>query len=222
MQAAIQSMGLGMVDERTEEQYRQEVENYLAEGTRTLPGFLLASAYASKLGRIRLDLRNLGEEPIHKLQVEVWLPDAGVVVATRADDLPEEKMPKRPIMLGRRTSGGSFGLVDLVPSLHPMMPYIPSLDPPKVWVKNEAGAHVTFQALDLLYARDAARLPAISVFVGPGLAGKTVTGRWEARASDRSSVAQGELVLEVEAEARTIEELLAEPAMHKGGKRSGI
>ena len=60
------------------------------------------------------------------------------------------------------------------------------------------------------------------MFVGPGLAGKTVTGRGEARASDRSSVAQGELVLEVEAEARTIEELLAEQAMHKGGKRSGI
>lgn len=98
-------LGAGFTpDTRTAEAYHAEVDGYISKATKAMPGFLIRKTCERRLSQVRLSVRNSTDDPIHQLRVELVIEAKGVM-ALSDDELPEAKLPKRPIMLGQaRTS----------------------------------------------------------------------------------------------------------------------
>ena len=72
--------GMGLGDNRTREQYLEEVAEYLAKARRALPGELRSRAVRRGLGRLDLVLRNITEHNFG--EVEVVLRIEGAVLSS--------------------------------------------------------------------------------------------------------------------------------------------
>jgi hypothetical protein len=196
-------------DARTPEEYRAEVEAYIANATKVLPSYIIRRAYERKLGRIALSVRNNTDDPIHKLRVELVIEPKGVMAFSQDVDVPDVALPKRPIMLGNATRSVFDGLGGI--QLANYDRYLPSgarLIGRGVRIDNSNSARLTFEAIDL-YPQETAELDEFYLLTSIDHTGATLIAQWNARAGDVSGVIRGTLEIEVDPKMPAIEELLA-------------
>ncbi len=197
-------------DSRTPEQYDKEVDEYITKATEALPGVLLKGCQVRGLGRVAFVLRNDTDDPIHGLLVEVRIPAKGVM-ALHEDEIPNAKMPTRPVMLGmaRRSRLDYLGGLGYPSLLAPSF-RMPAISPiRRVHIDNSHSVVLTFDPLDL-YPEDTAELDEVWLFANPAVAGTTLAAEWSARSRDASGVLRETLEIEVDPIVRIVDELLAE------------
>lgn len=201
-------------DPRTPEKYQAEVDAYIRKATKAMPSVIVRRAYERKLGRIALSIRNNTDDPIQKLQLEVFIAADGVLAASEDVDVPEVRLPGRPIVLGKAGRSKFAGFEALSAIRVPN--YASYLSPAVravgrgVTIDNNGSTRLTFDALDL-YPQDVVELDEFYLFANAGLhAGKTLSAEWTARARNLSGVLRGTLEIEVDTNTPTIVELLVE------------
>ena len=195
-------------DTRTVQDYQAEVDGYIAKAIEAMPGVLIRKTRQRRLGRIALSVRNSTDDPIHKLRVEVVIAAKGVMALTD-DDVPDARLPKRPIMLGEaRTS-----ILDVMRVNAPdyssflQTPAIRSIGA-HVEIDNSNSTRLTFPAFDL-YAETSADLEGFYLLTNVAHAGTTLLADWSVRANNMSGVIRGAFEIEVDPHVPTIEDLLA-------------
>jgi hypothetical protein len=87
---------------------------------------LLRKCYERDLGRVKLAIRNETDDPVQDVQVELFIP-AKAARAIYDDDIPETKLPSRPVMLGKLVRDRFAGLTTMstMPCLN-----VPRYEPP--------------------------------------------------------------------------------------------
>ncbi|MGD0247741.1 MAG: hypothetical protein ABSB75_01685 [Candidatus Limnocylindrales bacterium] len=200
-------------DSRTREDYQAEVGKYIVGATKALPAVLLRHAYERGMGRIDLAIRNDTDDPIHQLQVELYVAAQGVLAASEDVDIPDVSLPRRPVQFGKggRSILGGLGLDQLGMVTGRGFPYAsPAIRAigRRVTIDNGGSARVTFAPVDL-YPEQSYNLDDFQLLVNRAYAGQTLTGEWIARAKDASGVVRGTIAIEVDPDVPTVEELLA-------------
>lgn len=218
IQAAMRAGALGAQamgwedDRRTPEEYAAQVDGYIAKASEALPGVLISRSRARGLGRIAFSVRNSTENPIHGLQVEVRIPAEGVI-ALNKDEIPAEKLPDPPVMLGKLVRS-RFDYLGGVPFPALTSPRYDLLTPGlqsfrRVRIDNSHSVLLTFDPVDL-YPEETAELEEVWLFAHPALAGTTVTAEWSARSRDASGVLRETIDIEVDTRVLSIDQLLAD------------
>ena len=202
-------------DIRTREQYQAEVDAYIEKAAKALPLVLLRRAHQRKLGCLALSIRNDTDDPIQKLQLEVFIGADGIFAATEYGEVPATEMPARPVMLGKggRSTFADFGLSAIgVPDYRRYVsPAIQGIGPRGVSIDNSGSTRLTFYDIDL-YPQEVSELDEVYLYANAGLhAGKTLTAEWTARARNLSGVMRGTFEIPVDGASPSVEELLAEP-----------
>ncbi|MBA3779447.1 MAG: hypothetical protein H0X16_09155 [Chloroflexi bacterium] len=208
------NQGFREPDSRPPEKYQAEVDTYIEKATKAMPAVIVRRAYERKLGRVDLSIRNNTDDPIDKLQLEVFIGAEGVFAASEDVDVPETRLPGRPIMLGKAGRSKLAGFDGL--SAIRMPNYASYLSPAVramgrgVTIDNSGSTRLTFDALDL-YPQEVLELDEFYLYVNAGLhTGKTLSAGWTARARNLSGVMRGTLEIAVDTKVPTIDELLAE------------
>lgn len=205
--------GLFEADTRTSEDYQREVDAYIGKAEKRLPAVVLWRAYERGLGRLAFFVRNDTDDPIHQLQVEVYIAGEGFA-AFDDGDIKSASMPDRPVMLGKkvRSRFGDMSTINIAGlGLNRYDHQLPNIGPigRGVRIDNSGSVRVTFDPLDL-YPQETADLTEIRLFTNPTLAGKTLAAEWSARSRDASGVMRGRLDIEVAETVTSFDELLAE------------
>ena len=202
-------------DGRTREQYLAEVETYLTKARKQLPRVVLSRCYERHLGRVRLAVRNDTEDPMQDVRLQVTI-SAKSARAFDDDDIPEGKMPNRPVMLGKLVRNRFDVMAPLSVS-----PYLGDIgrfqtptpySPRRIKIENTGSAHITFDPGDL-YPKETAPLEEFLLLANYAIdpdALETMTAEWTAVTRNLSGVQSGSLEIPVAPEMLSIEELLAE------------
>lgn len=202
-------------DGRTREQYLAEVEKYLAKARKRLLAVLLRGCYDRDLGRIRLAVRNDTDDPVQNVRLELSIP-ARSARAIYDDDIPEAKLPSRPVMLGKlvRERFSSLGGMAVAPYLD-LHRYEPSIMPSvgrRIEIENTGSAHITFDVGDL-YPRETSPLDEFFLFANYALDPEPLTAMaadWTAVTRNLSGVQSGSLEVPVARDVPTLDQLLAD------------
>jgi hypothetical protein len=201
-------LGAGLKpDTRTAQDYQAEVDGYIAKATKAMPGVLIRRTCERPLGRIALSVRNSTDDPIHKLRVELVIAAKGVM-ALLDDELPDAKLPKRPIMLRKAATSVFDAMRTNFYAPDYGRPLAIRSIGPRVEIDNSSSARLTFPTFDL-YAQTSANLEEFYLLTNAAHAGKKLAADWSVRANNLSGVIRGTLEIEVGAYVPTIEELLA-------------
>ena len=162
-------------DERTREEYEREVDTYIGDATKVIPGLVLRRMFDRQMGRVTFVVRNDTEDPIHELQLRIHIP-AERVRAFDYGDLPEVELPRRPPMLGKRGrylfGGLEAGVLSSlrVPDYgHLSRSILPAIGR-GVRIDNSGSVTLTFDPVDLL-PRDTIDLPEVQLFTSIDYAG---------------------------------------------------
>lgn len=201
-------------DGRTREQYRAEVDAYLAKARERLLGVLVRSCYNRDLGRIGLAVRNETDDPMSDVRVELYV-DVKLVRAIYEDEIPDVKLPTRPVMLGDQLRERFAALSGLQ-----VAPYLstPRFDASsyssigrRISIDNSGSARITFEVGDL-YPRETADLDEFFLFVNYALDPRrltSLTAEWKVVTRNLSGVESGTLAIPLAPHVPTLEELLA-------------
>lgn len=207
-QAMRSSLGsfAGRPDERTLEQYEDEVQRYLVRFRTYVSDMLLFQYIRAGLGRLSLTVVNTTDRTIEGVQLEVELP--GSVIALDPDDVREPTPPARPREYGKPRPYldpvlGGVGLnfdTSLISS-----PRLRSVD-----IDNSSSARITFHVgiIRPLARKD---LGEIHLIVRQA---QSISGRWEATATNADGRISGPLMIDVDNAKVSVESLfsqLAEP-----------
>lgn len=209
-------------DMRTREDYDKQVETYIGKATKVMLAFVLRRMFDREMGRVTLLVRNDTDDPIHKLQVRVHIQAAGVQ-AFDYGDLPDVDLPKRPVMLGKGGRNRFAGIdASLLSGLRvPTYDYLSRSIGPSlgrgVKIDNSGSVTLTFDPVDLL-PRETVELAEVQLFTSIEHAGTSLAADWSARSLEASGVLPGKVEIPVDAQAPTIEELIAEPEEPAGAE----
>jgi hypothetical protein len=202
-------------DSRTREQYLAEVEKYLTKARKRLISVLLRQCYDRDLGRVKLAIRNETDDPVQDVQVELFIP-AKSARAIYDDDIPETKLPSRPVMLGKLARDRFAGLTTMS-----AMPYLnmPRYEPPdlssigrRIAIDNSGSARITFDVGDE-YPRETQQLDEFFLFAAYSIDPEPLSvmpAEWSAVTRNLSGVQSGSIEIPVAPGVPTIDELLAE------------
>lgn len=194
-------------EDRTPDQYRQEVEEHLEKAGRQLPVLMADRLAQSGANTIRLLAGNPSDRNLPKVEVELYVP--GRVRACDEDDLadddrsiPELPTPPRrygtlrpPIGLGGPSGLGGLSGLPINPA-YLRMPVVPrSIVPATLDIDNSGSARLTFRLGDLR-PREQVELDAFSLVVAEP-AGGTITARWQATSTGVDGVQEGSLSLTI-------------------------
>jgi hypothetical protein len=183
-------------ENRTAEQYRDEVAAYLDRARVAALLRLTQELVAAGLGQIQIELNNATDRPFQNVIVELRLP-AGVEVFTEA--LPKRErasIPPRPREFGPRAAT-DFGYVPRAPDLSwlSLRPHLPRPPEPRIRIESNDFVKVTFPGVGLR-PTGAVRLPVLFVVVRQDL-GSTLKIGWEATADNANGRAEGTIALYV-------------------------
>jgi hypothetical protein len=202
-------------DSRTREQYMAEVEKYLTKARKRMISVLLRKCYDRDLGRIKLAIRNETDDPVQDVQVELFIA-AKSARAIYDDEIPETKLPSRPVMLGRLVRDRFAGLTTIS-----AMPYLnmSRYEPPglgsigrRIEIDNSGSARITFDVGNL-YPREAQQLDEFFLFAAYSIDPEPLSvmpGEWSAVTRNLSGVQSGSIEIPIASGVPTIDELLAE------------
>lgn len=194
-----QTMRLGLGETRDEEEYRKEVDQYLADAAPALAAEVRARAVGRNVGKVELAIANNTEDNFEQVAVELYI--AGELAAFfDADDARESStFPHRPIPFGtRRSLAPTFDLSPRVP---------PKIRPPAGYIDNAASAHISWVPLHVRPAYKHA-LPMLHLIVSGEHAGETLGAAWHATSTSVSGTDSGELTIEISAEPIALDEVM--------------
>jgi hypothetical protein len=221
--AALQAASFGYEpDKRTRKDYDKEVETYMGKATKAMPSFVLRRMFDREMGKVTFLVRNDTDDPIRRLQIQVHISADGVR-AFDYGDLPEPELPKRPVILGK---GGRSRFAEINASLLsslrvPDYGYLSRNIVPSVGrgvrIDNSGSVTLIFDPVDLL-PHETVALAEVQLFTSLYHAGTALAADWSARSLEASGVLPGNVEIPVEANAPTIEELIAEPDERAGAQ----
>jgi hypothetical protein len=201
-------------DRRTREDYAKEVDEYIAKATNTMPAVVLRRTFDRGLGRVVLLVQNQTDDPVRQLQIEIYIPAAGVMAFDYAD-VSHADPPKRPVMLGKAVRSRFAGLEAMslstlqIPRSHYLSSPATRSIGRGVRIDNSGSVRLTFDPVEL-FPRETVDLPEVHLFAPVAHAGTALPTQWTARSRDASGVLAGTFDIDVDARVPTIDELLAE------------
>lgn len=196
---------LSQPDRRTEDEYRSQVEEYLASAEEQLHAHLRWNFFETGKAHLCLLVVNNTDRPFESVQVEVRLPGPVEAVDPDMERQPPENLPSRPKPFGKRTmswevSGGP-SLLGFIPP-HVGFPGLSAgLD-----IDNTGSAHVTFPPFTLR-PRSQVTLDPVHLVIRAE-PGAVIDGTWTATATNAEGRAGGALRVHV-ASAPGVVELLS-------------
>ncbi|GGL57376.1 AlbA family DNA-binding domain-containing protein [Planomonospora parontospora] len=200
-------------EQRTAEQYRQEIAAYLRRCAERWPRLVPAGA-AAHVPPLRIELVNCLTSNLAEVELHLSVPGQASAVHPRppgstAANEPFVALPDRPRPFGPHRTSGSF-----VPGLSTPRPatvrYPGAAPTARPAIANGGSATITFPAVHLR-SRQSILLPGI-VLIVPAPAPSVITAEWSATSTSIDGTATGQLQIPVAAEPLTVAQLLTAPA----------
>ena len=177
---------LGGPDDRTIEQYADELAQWRSEWTERAPEHWMAAYAAAGHGTCSLSLTNLTDRNFTSVEVCLEIPGAQVI--TDLDEV-ETHLPKMPRPLGQGRGLGLGGI------RIPTVPVAGLHYSPEVWVDNDDdGAFVTWDVGDVRPEQTQHSDP-LYVLVGEAPSTRQLSASWRATSKNVSGVASGVIEL---------------------------
>ena len=192
---------LGLQDTRTAEDYRTEVDKYLARLHPQLAARACASAFRQNLGRLDLVLVNPTDRNFAAVEIIVTLPAAVLAL----DEEPKHRMPTPPRPWKTPPPFQLLGGPWTTPFV------IPPFKAPKWDVAIEPieeGVELRFAAVDLR-PHERAPLPLVHLFARADAHVSDVVANWSATSTASDGLQSGTLHVPVEDRVRPLDELLS-------------
>jgi hypothetical protein len=181
-------------ENRSTEQYRAQVAEYLTAYRQHLHERLHWSYVRSNLAQLTLTLSNPTERVFQDVRVEIDIP--GPVNTFDPRDADRPAAPARPRQFGTAPASPLFGgLTDIVsrPS-YLARALAPAVKRPVI--DNSGSTRVTYPPVTLRPLESGVRLPKLAVVVREE-AGSVIVGRWRATALNAEGVSEGKFQLTV-------------------------
>jgi hypothetical protein len=196
-------------EDRSPEDYRDEVESHVEELRKAAPVVAAARAMAAGDSRLLPRVENPTESNFRGLRVRLEVP--GPVIAVDADEeeeWAEKRLPAPPRAWGSMRPPARFDLMSSLasPDLF-ASPKMPRVRRSGLEIAHGGSATLTFDPIDLR-PRDVVELDPFHLFARPELAGEAFEATWEATSTSADSVASGVLPIRVGDESVTLEQLL--------------
>ena len=180
------AIALGRPDDRTIEQYADEVAQWLKRWTERALEHWISAYAAADHGTCSLSLTNLTDHNFTSVEVRLEIPGAWVI--TDLDEL-ETVLPKMPRPFGQGPGLADFAGLDsrCLPSV-----LVPDFGhSPRVWVDNDdEGAFVTWDVGDVRPEQTLHKGP-LYVLVGEAPSTRQLSVGWSATSTSASGVARG-------------------------------
>ena len=188
-------------EDRTPEEYRREVTEYLDECIRVLPYAIIANQESNWSSSFQLELSNPSDRNIKGLAIRVEFTDAVVAVPPDVDLVD---LPKPPRSWGPRdfklNLGGSILPSALTASISPMnFDWLPGYE-----VLQSYPVEIDFDPVDLRPYETAA-LPEVPMIMMRPSDSMSVTGTWAATSSELDGIRTGEFQVNFQAPLDTEE-----------------
>jgi hypothetical protein len=193
---------------RSEEDYRQEVGEYLNKLREALPVVLRARALLHEVARLKLAIVNNTDTTFTGVRVEVLLPPVLAVTEWPQEMRDEGEPPDPPTPYGQATRAGSglYGSL-LTPSLIPRVGPIASFNTPDIERRLD-GVYVEYTPVDVR-AQGVTPLPSVWLCI-EDLRTETVPVRWEATATNADKRLSGSFSVPVTPPPLAAAELMEE------------
>jgi hypothetical protein len=191
----------GRREDRSRDDYRQEVETYLSSARESVAQAAVSAAIEGGLIQLQPVVSNHTERNFPKVEVELHI--AGPVMALDGE-LDDNGLPPRPRLFGTMRSWPSFKAAGLTPT---HMPRAPASSVREVMIDNSASARLSFWPVHLRPKRQV-ELAAFHLLVRAELAGQTLPVNWTATSSGADGLASGSLAIEVRSTPIKLGELL--------------
>jgi hypothetical protein len=194
----------GRREDRSEEEYRQEVENYLRAARESIAQAAVNAAMKGGLIRLQPMLSNHTERNFPKVEVELYI--AAPVIALDYD--PDARgLPPRPRLFGTPRPSPSYMAGGITSPRLPRTPASSRIRIPEVVIDISASARLRYLPVDLRPMRQE-QLAAFHLAVRAELAGQTLPVSWTATSSGADGLASGSLAVEVRSTSAKPSELL--------------
>ncbi|MDE0666776.1 MAG: ATP-binding protein [Acidimicrobiaceae bacterium] len=179
---------LGGPDDRTIEQYAEEVTQWHSQWTERAPEHWMSAYAAAGHGMCSLSLANLTDHNFTSVEVCLEMPGARVI--TDLDEI-ETNLPKMPSPFGQRRRPSDIAGLDRLSMLR-----VAGLDyAPTLWVDNDDdGAFVTWDVGDVRPEQTLHTDP-VCVLVGEAPSTRHLSVRWSATSTSVSGVKRGSIHL---------------------------
>jgi hypothetical protein len=193
-------------EHRREDDYRQEVREYVDKVRHAVPGVLRARALLHEVARLKLAIVNNTDTTFTGVRVEAFLPlDLAVTEWPRAVR-DQGDPPDPPTLYGQasRSSLGMYGTLR-VPSIVSRVGPLAHFNTPDV-VRREDGVYVEYTPVDVR-AQGVTPLPSVWLRI-EDLSLETVPVRWEATATNADKRLSGSLSVPITPPPITAAELM--------------
>ncbi|MXZ51905.1 MAG: hypothetical protein F4Z34_01805 [Acidimicrobiaceae bacterium] len=182
-------------DDRTIEQYADEVAQWHSQWTERAPEHWMSAYAAASHGMCSLSLTNLTDHNFTSVEVCLEIPGAWVI--TDLDEI-ETDLPKMPRPFGQGRGLAGITVPDYLSMSHlAMSPLgLAGLDyVPTVWVdNNDDGAFVTWEAGDVRPEQQL-RTDPLYVLISEAPSTRQLSVRWKATSTSVSGVTRGAMEL---------------------------
>ena len=196
----------GRQEDRSQDEYRQEVETYLSAARESAAQAAVSAAMEGGLIQLQPVVSNHTDRNFPKVEVELYI--AAPVMALD-DELDANGLPRRPRLFGTLRPRPSFVAAGI---RTPHLPRAPASSRiPEVTIDNSASARLRFRPVDLRPKRQE-ELAAFHLLVRAELAGQTLPVNWTATSSGADGLASGSLAIEVRSTSAKPGELLTPTA----------
>lgn len=190
-------------EQRTVEQYRAEVDEYLRQAKEQIPARARAIAVEEIAPSAELQVVNETDSNFADVQVEVMLPGPisgylAISDAWEGVDFPTSPALYRTARLLQHPSMGALPFI----SSHRV--------PPRAWIDNDAaGCRILFAAIDVR-PRQAVQLPSFRLLARAEGAGMRIPGKWKVTAKNADGVVEGSIDVYIDRTVVSAETVLEE------------
>jgi hypothetical protein len=179
-------------EDRTEEQYRSEVERYLERLAKRMREQVLREEVRTALSTVRVEIRNATDRNYVAVEVEAYIPgDVHGVDPRRVSRAAGPPSRPRAFGTGRPHKAFDYGYGLALPS-HPVIPG-PVIQRPSI--DNGGSVRITYPAFDLR-PRETVTLDPIHLITSAA-SGEVLRGTWTATATNADGQALGDLAVTV-------------------------
>lgn len=177
-------------ENRTEDDYRQQVDAYVAGARQELGNEVKAHAVAAGHGRIELEVINRCDQNFEDVLVEAYVEGNVCAYFDEDDASDESEFPSRPRRWGTPSPFRGF-----TPPIH--MPNLSHLSrPPRGHIDNSASARIKFAEFHLRPGYKVP-LPSVYLIVRDDHAGGELNIRWVATSRSTAGSVFGDLAVEI-------------------------
>lgn len=196
---------LGTGDRRSPEEYRDEVNKYLAHAEAKVAAQARARAVEQVAPILEVMVTNGTERNFQVVKVEIAFMGQVTGYVDEREVWRDVDFPAAPKLYGTQTL--FIPMDDYVGPGKPSPPY-------KGWADNTpGGCRIHFPPINLR-PRDSVRLPSFRLLAEPEAAGTTLTGVWYATSTSADGVRQGQLSVSVDPIVVLADAVLAERGEH--------